>query len=265
MLSAASHLRWLDRRERRARSRASNGRQVFVMRRRAPLRSLGRGNILHQHFPPVVSFAHEASPWRCRPPCPPRPPARRTARGHGSRRRSRQPRRQREAGQFLSRRMEAWRPRLILFSAQFEFRTATTLLCAAIVSFRSLIPRFIPAISGGTADRNTCWRDSPFELQQNVCISACRAARGRQARFLKRRQLRCGTSFYGEPLPPGRAGLRPLALPTLRRSRSRSAMSGVRRRYETSPHVSNAQTAVSRRPFGERVKSTPAAPSRSPL
>ena len=44
--------------------------------------------------------------------------------------------RQREAGQFLSRRMEAWRPRLILFSAQFEFRTATTLLCRhCVISF----------------------------------------------------------------------------------------------------------------------------------
>src|SRR3984957_6561308 len=120
--------------------------------------------------------------------------------------------RQREAGQFLSRRMEAWRPRLILFSAQFEFRTATTLLCAATVSFRSLIPRFIPAISRGTADRNTCWRDSPFELQQNVCISACPRSR-LQARFLKRRRLRCGRPFRAEALPPGRAGLRPLALP----------------------------------------------------
>ena len=28
-------------------------------------------------------------------------------------------------------------------------------LCAAIVSFRSLIPRFVPAISRGTADRTT--------------------------------------------------------------------------------------------------------------
>jgi hypothetical protein len=40
------------------------------------------------------------------------------------------------------------RGRLIVFSARFEFRTATTLMCAAIVSFRSLVPRFVPAISG---------------------------------------------------------------------------------------------------------------------
>jgi hypothetical protein len=141
--------------------------------------------------------------------------------------------RQREAGQFLSRRMEAWRPRLILFSAQFEFRTATTLLCAATVSFRSPISRFIPAISGGTPDRNTCRRESPFELQQNVCISACPAARGRQARFLKRRRLRCGTSFR-EGTPPFRSPQVYDRLPAhSRRSRPRSAMSSVRR-FETS-------------------------------
>ena len=148
--------------------------------------------------------------------------------------------RQREAGQFLSRRMEAWRPRLLLFSAQFELRTATTLLWAAIVSFRSLIPRFIPAISGGTVDRNTCWRDSPFELQQNVCISACPAARGRQARFLKRRRLRCGTSFR-EGTPPFRSPQVYDRLPAhSRRSRPRSAMSGLRR-FETSIEISRPE------------------------
>ena len=64
----------------------------------------------------------------------------------------------------------------------------------------------------GTADRNTCWRDAPFELQQDVCIWAC-LARGRQARFPKGRRLRRGRPFRAEALPPSRAGLRPLALP----------------------------------------------------
>ena len=148
LLSAASHRRWLDRRERRARSRASNGRRVFVMRRRAPLRSRGQGtfstSISHTSFPlpmkhrlggvdRLLTTASGATngegAWVA---------ATITAATCGP-------------GQFLSRRMEAWRPRLILFSAQFEFRTATTLLCAAIVSFRSLIPRFIPAISAGNS------------------------------------------------------------------------------------------------------------------
>jgi hypothetical protein len=50
----------------------------------------------------------------------------------------------------------------------------------------------------GAADRNTCWRDAPFELQQDIYISAC-PTRGRQARFLKRRRLRCGRPLGQKP------------------------------------------------------------------
>ena len=152
--------------------------------------------------------------------------------------------RQREAGQFLSRRMEAWCPRLILFSAQFEFRTATILLCAATVSFRSPISRFIPAISRGTPDRNTCRRESPFELQQNVCISACPAVRGRQARFLKRRRLRCGTSFR-EGTSPSRSRRSTTACPPTCAVRGRDQECPV---YVDSSRPECAKSGHSRRP-----------------
>ena len=120
--------------------------------------------------------------------------------------------RQRGAGQFLSRRMEEWRPRLLLFSAQFRISNCydTPVCCHCVISFAH--SKVHNGHKAGTADRNTCWRDAPFELQQDVCISACPRSR-LQARFLKRRRLRCGRPFRAEALPPGRAGLRPLALP----------------------------------------------------
>ena len=109
--------------------------------------------------------------------------------------------------------MEAWRPRLILLSAQFEFRTATTLLCAAIVSVRSLIPRFTAAISGGAADRNTCWRNSPFELPQNACIRRARRSPGAVVRRVSQS-----------------AGKVTVASPAVRRSRLHFAQSSASRR-----------------------------------
>jgi hypothetical protein len=74
--------------------------------------------------------------------------------------------RQRAAGQFLSRCMQSMASTIALVFGPIRISTATTLLCAAIVSFRSLIPRCLLAISRGAADRNTCWGDSPFEPQQ---------------------------------------------------------------------------------------------------
>jgi hypothetical protein len=110
---------------------------------------------------------------------------------------------------------DAWKHRVhdcSCFRPYFEFQTAPTLLCAAIVSFRSLIPRFITAIGreqlteihAGVTHRLNCSKMFVFR----------RAPRPRlQARFLKRRRLRCGRPFRAEALPQGRAGLRPLALP----------------------------------------------------
>ena len=115
--------------------------------------------------------------------------------------------------QFLPQRMEAWRPRLILLLAQFEFRTATTLLCAAIVSFRSLNPRFIPAISGGAADRTHAGVTRP--LNSSIMFVFRRAP---PLAIVRRVSSSADDSnaerpFRAEPFPLGRAGLRPLALP----------------------------------------------------
>ena len=92
LLSAASHRCWLDRRERRARSRASNGRRVFLMRRRARLRPHGQGT-----FSTSISHTSVPSPMKHRLGGVDRqddPSFRRDERrGHGSRRQSRPPRR----------------------------------------------------------------------------------------------------------------------------------------------------------------------------
>jgi hypothetical protein len=73
-----------------------------VVRRRAPLRSLGRGTF-STSIPTCRFPCHEGLPWRADRHADHQPSVRRTARGRGSRWRARQRARQREAGDVLER------------------------------------------------------------------------------------------------------------------------------------------------------------------
>ena len=144
------------------------------MRRRAPLRSRGQGTF-------STSISHTSLSLRMK---------RRLGivdrhADHGLRRDERRrgigrcgvtpAARQRGAGQLLSRRMAAWRPRLIFVFGPIRISNFydASLCCLCVISFAH--SKVHNGHEGRTADRNTCWRDSPFELQQNVCISACPA------------------------------------------------------------------------------------------
>jgi hypothetical protein len=88
----------------------------------------------------------------------------------------------------------------------------TSVCCHCAISFAH--SKVHNGHKGGTPDRNTCWRDSPFEPPQTVCISACPAlAVGRRvsssdgkltsgrARALEPRQRLAAFQFLRRELP----------------------------------------------------------------
>jgi hypothetical protein len=95
------------------------------------------------------------------------------------------------------------------------------------VSFRSLIPRFIPAISEGTVDRNTCGVTRRLNCSKNVWYFG----------VLRLSLTRSSAAF---PKAPGRS---PVASTTVRRSRLHFAPNSACRSTRSSRRLSGDRWA----------------------
>jgi hypothetical protein len=193
----------------------------------APARAIAltrSGNILHQHFPHVVSLARKHRLGGADH----RPPVRRTARRAWVAA-AITPAAPVSGGRVSSFR-DAWKNGVhdcSCFRPNFEYQTATTLLCAAIVSFRSLIPRFITAIRreqlteihAGVTHRLNCSKMFVFRrAPARGCRRVSSSADDSDADVLLGRKPSLLVAQVYDRSPSH-----------LRCSRSRSAMSGVRR------------------------------------
>jgi hypothetical protein len=143
------------------------------MRRRAPLRSFGRGTF-STSISPCRFPCQEASAWRCRSRGRP-PPSGETNGERSLGRGGEHARRARQRG--------GWVP----FATHGSVATTIALVFGPIRISKLLrhfcvLPLCVISLAhskvhnghkAGAAGRNTCWREAPFELQQDVCISAC--------------------------------------------------------------------------------------------